>query len=523
MGIIVSPGVYTTERDFSLYVPELATSVYGIVTTASRGPLDEVTLITDEGSLIKQFGPPYYNDTYHYGLFAAQRYLRFGRQLKVVRVGTYATQVTDQTVLHQAAGSTALTVAVPDDVGYGTWANSISFKVEQGTDYTALAPTYKITVRWGTYTVEVFDRLVLGSANAADNNYIETRINGVSEYISVTDAETYTTLLATDPDTPTWYTFSGGADGAPADDSDVIGVAGSPPLSTPTGLQCFADGESVDVNILGVPGRGDRTIVAALETLCETRGDCLGLVDIPSGKTVQQAVAWSNGSGGGLTDPTASLNSSYLALYYPWVTVYDSWSDAEVAIPPQGHVAGVMAYTDFTTEPWYAPAGLNRALLADVLSVEHSATQGERDYMYGSDNVVNPICDYQGQGYTIWGQKTAQRAPSSLDRINVRRMMLYLRKIIATAVRYLIFEPNDRFTWEQFKILVRPTLRAIRARRGLYDFRVVCDDTTNTSDVIAKNEMRARILLQPTKTAEMISVEFTLLPTGVSFDEFPVG
>lgn len=503
--IIVSPGVYARERDFSLYVPTLATSIYGIVTSASKGPLNQVTLITDESSLIRTFGPP---SLEHLGLYAAQRYLRFGRQLKVVRVSTYAVAAGDLTFAKTADGT--LVFSIPDDVGPGSWANGLQVKIEDGTD----DGTFKVSIiDEDGYTLEPYDLLLIGSDNAADPNYIETRMAG-SLYVSVDDTGTGTDIAGST------QTFADGDDGAPADDSDIIGVVGSPPVVPATGLQLFANPETVDVNMVGVPGHTEDSIRAAIQTLCVARGDCFGLIDIPSGKNVQQAVAWTNGTGGGADDPTAAINSSYLACYYPWLTVYDSYSDSEVEIPPQGHVAGVLAYTDYVADPWWAGAGLNRALLVDVLSIEHSAAQGERDYMYGGNNVVNPIINYVGQGFVVWGNKTMSRASTALNRLNVRRLLLYMRKVIATAVRYLVFEPNDEITWQRFVNLVTPICRAIKSRRGLYDFRVICDETTNTPDRLNNNEMYGRILLQPTKTAEMIQIDFTLLPSGASFEEF---
>ena len=514
--VIVSPGVYTREIDYSLYAPQLATSVFGIITTASKGPINQLTLVTDVGTLIGTFGYPSAN---HLGLFAAQQYLNFGRQLWVVRVGTYYVFADDQLVNSDAtdpAGvGVALTIGIPEDIGPGSWANYVRVVIATGSQ----TGTYRLSVqeqdRYGNWQArEVYDRLRVGAAYTANVNYISTRINGVSGYIMVTPDTTYSTL------TTGTYTFSGGLDGDPVDDSDVIGVAGSPPVIPSTGLQLFANPETVDVNLLAVPGRRDNTIIQALIALCEARSDCMCLIDAPYGMSVQQIVDWHNGNGGGLLDPTAALNSSYAALYYPWLKVYDSYNDTEVWIPPCGHVAGVMAYTDFVADPWWAPAGLNRGLLRNVLDIEHSATQGERDYMYGSDNCVNPICEYQGQGYSIWGQKTLQKATTALDRINVRRLLLYMRKVVATAVRYLVSEPNDEDTWSWFVNLVEPVCRVIKSQRGLYDFRVICDATTNTPELRDRNEMRGRVLIQPTKTAEMISVDFVLIPTGASFEEY---
>jgi hypothetical protein len=502
---VVSPGVYAVERDFSLYAPALATSIFGIVTTASKGPVNELTFVTDEGTLVGLFGLP---SVSHMGLYAAQRYLRRGRQLWVVRVATYDREA-DPLVVKDGTGAVDTLSFSPNSSG--SWANTISITISAG----MVAGTHKVVIRDGLYTAEVFDRLLVGAAHVGSPNYITTRINGVSDYVTVSVLDTAPTTLLVGT-----QTFSGGLDGAPADTSDVIGVSGSPPVVPATGLQLFRNPETLDINLIAVPGYSQKEVVAELIDICATRGDCMTLLEVPYGKSVQQAVEWHNGVGGGLDDPTGALNSSYAALYYPWAKVYDSNQDSEAWISPVGHAAAVIAYTDYVADPWWAPAGFNRGLLPDVLEIEHSPTQGERDYMYGGGNAINPIVNFSGQGFVIWGQRTLQRATTSLDRINVRRLLLYMRKVIATAVRYLVFEPNDEATWQRFVDLVEPVCLAIQGRRGLYGFKVICDSTTNTPEVIARNEMRGKILIQPTHAAEMIVTEFVLLPTGASFEEF---
>lgn len=500
--IIVSPGVYTREIDLSLYVPALATSVFGIVTTASKGPVDEVTLITDEASLVSTFGIP---GPDHLGLYAAIRYLHQGCQLKVVRVANY-----DQTAEGNIrnALNTANAVAMTA-LSSGSWGNDTSVLVTAGAD----AGTYKLVVLSDSVTAEVYDLIKVGAANVDDVNYIETRINGVSDYISVVaDTAEADLYLGT-------ASLSGGDDGAPALEADYVGIIGSPPVIPATGLQLFANPESLDVNIIAAPGIAYDGVVNAMITLCEDRADCIALIDVPYGKTVKQAVAWTNGTGGGADEPTAALNTSYAAAFYPWVQVYDGYNDADVWIPPSGHVAGAIAYTDYVADPWWAMAGLNRGLLRDVLQVEHSATQGERDYMYANGNALNPIINYAGQGIVIWGQRTLQRAPTALDRINVRRLLLYMRKGIATAVRYLLFEPNDDVTWARFRLLVGPVMEEIKGRRGITEYQVICDSTTNTEQVIARNELRGKIMFIPTKTAEMITVDFVILNNQAQFSE----
>lgn len=501
--IIVSPGTYTREVDDSLYIPQLATAIFGAVGTASKGPVDEVTLITDEAALLQTFGEP---SADHLAIYAAIRYLRKGRQLKFVRVAHYDLSA-DGSIQNAADTVSAATI---EAVSSGTWGNNLSLIVATGTD----AGTYKISVLESGQVVEVYD--LLSASDSTSDNYVETRINGVSTKVTVTMVAGQTDFKVS----TTAVTLTGGDDGEGVSAADYIGTAGTPPTVPATGLQLFANPEVIDVNIVAVPGIGIASVVAAAVTLCEGRKDAIALIDVPYGKTVQEAVAWLNGTGGGVDDPAAAINSSYAAAYYPWVQIYDGSSQANVWVPPSGHVAGVMAYTDYIQDPWGAPAGPTRGLLSDALDIEHSASQGERDYMYSNGNVLNPIINYSGRGIMVFGQRTTQRAATALDRINVRRMLLYLRKAIATATVDLVFEPNDEDTWADFRNLVTPLLSDIQARRGIDEYQVICDETTNTTAVKARNQLIGKILLVPTKTAEMIQVDFVILNNEAQFSEF---
>ena len=504
MPVLVSPGVYVSERDFSLYAPELATSIFGIVITASKGPTDELTLVTDVGTLEGIFGPPKLT---HYGIYAAQKYLSEGRRLWVVRVAHYDVTAGDITIRNEAEAVDTLAIRPTSS---GSWFNDVSIL----TRASAVAGRYTLVVLLNALVIEKYENLLLGAAHVADQNYITTRINGVSPTITVEILDDTQTTLEADT-----FEFDDGEDGAPADDSDIIGSIGDPPTIPSTGLCLFENPETLDLNLLAVPGVASIDVINKIISVCESRGDCMGILAVPFGKTVQEAVNWHNGDGGGGDDPAAALNTSYASLHYPWLQIYDSLEDQTFWVGQEGHIAAVIAHTDYVADPWHAPAGLERGMLRDVRDIEHSPTQGERDYMYGPGNNVNPVINLAGQGFVVWGQKTLQRTPTALDRINVRRMLLYMRKIIATAARTLLFRPNDARTWRAFTRLVAPVCNDIQSRRGIYAFRVICDETTNTPVRINRNEMHGRILIQPTKTAEIIHIEFTLLPSGASFEE----
>lgn len=312
-----------------------------------------------------------------------------------------------------------------------------------------------------------------------------------------------------------YKTLSGGDDGLTGlTDADFIGITTG---VVQTGLQAFRNPETIDINLLLVPGVTSPSVINEMLVICEERGDCMAIIDVPDNYSVQQAVDWHNGQGA--FSDHQSFSSSYGAMYYGWLKVYDAYNAVEVWTPPSGHAAGVYAYTDFIAETWFAPAGFNRAHLVQALDVRYSPQQGERDFMYGNQNALNPVVKFPKDGITIWGQRTLQRAPTALDRINVRRLLLYMRKVVATAVKYLTFEPNDEFTWRQFNLLVDPFCQQVKSRRGIYDFAVICDHTTNTPDLIDQNIMTGRIYLKPTKTAEIINVDFVLTSTGARFED----
>jgi len=506
--IVLSPGAYWRELDYSNYVRMLSTSSFGIVTTAAKGPVNAMTLITDEPSYVRTFGKP---SLAHLGGLSAIRYLRKGTQLKVVRVAHYDAAAS---VVVQDAGLTGTALAFTADTS-GSWANTVQIVISAS----VVSGAYRIVITDQGAVAEVYDQIRVGAAYVSDRNYVGKWINGDttykypgSSYVSVAPDTTKTTLR-----TGT-YALVGGDDGAGVSASEIIGAGGSPPLIPPTGLQIFRQSETIDINLLAAPGQSDPSVVTELIDIAATRADCMSLIDPPDYLTVQEVVDWHNGVYAG--GPAVALNSSYAATYHPWVQVHDGYADADVWIPPSGHVAGVYAYTDYIADPWFNPAGLNRGMLTDVLDVRYSPNQGDRDYMLGGGNCVNPIVNFTGIGPAVWGQQTLARASTALDRVNVRRMLLYLEKSIATSVRYLVHEPDDRFTWLRFIRMVEPVCEMILRRRGIEDYRVICDETTNTPDARDRSEMIGNVLIKPQKGAEKIIVNYVLLSAAAQFEEF---
>jgi len=311
--------------------------------------------------------------------------------------------------------------------------------------------------------------------------------------------------------------FSGMANGIPEDaslsselDSAIIGNP-----ATGTGIYSFDDPDRFDISLLAIPGNSSGSVIAAGLQFCERRGDCLYVVDPPFGLRPQQVVDWHNGIL--LSDLTNSLNSSYGALYYSWIKVFDQFNGGEIFIPPSGHVMSVFARTARVAEQWFAPAGLNRGKLITALDIEYNPTIGERDLLYGFNNAVNPLVNFFQDGITVWGQRTLQRLDSALDRVNVRMLLIFLKKALTRLCRRFIFEPNDEFLWAQVKNIINPFLGDIASRRGLTAFKTIVDETNNTPERIDRSELWISILLKPTRAAEFVVLNLAVLRTDAGF------
>jgi uncharacterized protein len=392
----------------------------------------------------------------------------------------------------------------------------------------ALTGARKVIVRLDGIQVEVYDKLSAdGLANAYD---LLTAINSgtpdgafpASAYVDATELNAAGGEIALGT-----FTLTAGLNGDDWVASDVIGAVTA---GVSTGLQLFANADVYPITILATPGISYASVIAEGLSLCSTRGDCLFIADAPKGLAPEDAVKWHNGDNSitATVDQelrteanSTTFNSSYGALYYPFVKIADKFgSNAEILVPPSGMAIRTLGYTDRVAEPWFAPAGPNRTQAADILDVEFQSDQGTRDLMQVSGNNLNPITKTAGIGIEILGQKTLLRTPSALDRINVRRLMLLIEKTIARSVRFLTFEPNDPIMWRRFINLVSPLLDDIKAKRGIVDFRVIADSSTNTATLINQNTFSGKVLLVPTKAAERLIIGFTLLPQGASFEEF---
>lgn len=301
------------------------------------------------------------------------------------------------------------------------------------------------------------------------------------------------------------------AGGTNGDDDPTTSLIGDASVEPKTGMQALDD-PLLNVGIALVPGIYTEAVQNALITLAESTQSFLSLVAPPLAiGTVQDAIDWSNGKSSSTAGSrTSAINSSYAAIYWPHVKTYSTFDSKDRFLDPAIFAARQMAFTDTVADSWFAPAGFRRGRLTKPTEVEVKLNQGDRDSLYSGGNVINPIVNFAQRGITIFGQRTAQREPSALDRINVRRLMIYVRKVILAASQRFVFEPNDEFTWSQIEGVVNPFLDDIRRRRGITEFKVICDETVNTPVRVDRNELWTKVLIKPTKTAEILIFELNL-------------
>jgi len=275
-------------------------------------------------------------------------------------------------------------------------------------------------------------------------------------------------------------------------------------------LTLLSNTDYYDINMVLTPGLLDSlhsAVTTEVRSLAETRQDTFYVMDSNEIDATDSAVV----------SQVNTIDSNYTATYWPWVRINNPSNNVPLWVPPSVVVPGALAFNDAIAAPWYAPAGLTRGGLTSVSDTYQNLSQARRDTLY--EGRINPIANFPNEGIVIWGQKTLQARPSALDRVNVRRLLITVKKFIASSTRYLVFEPNTNATRNRFLAIVNPYLEQVRAEQGLYAFRVVMDGTNNTSDLIDQNILYGQLFLQPTRTAEFIILDFNIQPTGASFPE----
>jgi phage tail sheath protein FI len=273
-------------------------------------------------------------------------------------------------------------------------------------------------------------------------------------------------------------------------------------------VNAISNADEYDINMVVTPGivrRLHTAVTTDVLDMVEARQDAFYIADLTAvTDTISQ-----------VTTQASAVDSNYIGSYYPWVKTVDTNTNKLISVPPSVLMPAVFAANDAIAAEWFAPAGLNRGGIVGAVSVLNRLTHSERDTLY--ENKVNPIATFPGQGIVAFGQKTLQDRASALDRINVRRLLITVKKFVASTSRYLVFEQNTATTRGRFINTVQPYLEGIQQRQGLYAFKVVMDETNNTPDVVDRNILAGQIFLQPAKTAEFIVIDFNILPTGASF------
>jgi phage tail sheath protein FI len=555
MAFQLSPGVNVSEVDLTTVVPSVATTVGGFAGNFNWGPVDEIVTINNEVQLVERFGKPDSNTFTSF--FTAANFLSYGSDLRLIRsAGSTANNATtsgtpvridNRTDYEQnhSSGSASIVFAAkyPGSLGNGlkvsmcdsntelfaTWqyasefssqANTSSYAASKGSAFDELHVVVIDTVGniSGTANTVLEKFGYVSKAGDAKNedgstNYYAEVLNTRSKYIwwlghpsGMTDfgftAANTAAGAGFDILTSTDYVLSGGIDASPS--------AGN----LANTYSAFDNPDSVDVSlIMGGSLTGD-TVPDSLIALAESRKDCLIFLSPELNDVV-------NNSGNEVTDILSLRNSftssSFAVMDSGWKYQYDKYNDVYRWIPLNGDTAGLCARTDLERDPWFSPAGFNRGQIKNVVKLAWNPTKSERDSLYKAG--VNPIVTFPGEGTVLYGDKTLLSRPSAFDRINVRRLFIVLEKAIARAARSSLFEFNDEFTRSQFVNLVEPFLRDVQGRRGIFDYRVVCDTTNNTPEVIDRNEFVGDIYIKPARSINFIQLNFVAVRTGVSFNE----
>ncbi len=420
----------------------------------------------------------------------------------------------------------SLRVSIADANTFSTWQYANNFNATPGTSSYASARNgsndelHVVVVdadgNWTGQAGTVLEKFsFLSKASDSKNsdqstNYYKDVIRNQSKYIWVIDHPTGTTNWGTTVASKTFNsltanvtaTLSGGASG------DSVSLA-----NIQSGYSLFENDELYDVSLIPMGPTTDVGVVNTVIGIAESRRDCIVFASPPYADIVN-----TTGQAAKVVTYRNSLtSSSFAVLDTGWKYQYDRYNDKYRYIPLNGDIAGLAARTDFVADPWFSPAGYNRGVIKNVVKLAYSPSKTDRDTLYKSG--ANPVVTFPGQGTVLFGDKTLLARPSAFDRINVRRLFIVLEKAISTASKFQLFEFNDPFTRAQFRNLVEPFLRDVQGRRGITDFRVICDESNNTAEVIDRNEFVADIYIKPARSINFIQLNFVATRSGVSFEE----
>jgi hypothetical protein len=577
----LSPAVVTREIDLTGIVPNVGTTTGVFVGNYRWGPVDKPTLVDNEARLVSLFATPDTNNSVDF--HTAAHFTKYSNQLLNIRAVTSVAKNAYHTDAGFASGRTARLVKnntdfdnqrsamdsdlhgfvgkYPGSLGnslqvqlcsydvgdsaFTGWSLRTSFDAAPGTsaylagkngsnDEVHVAVVDQDGLFSGTKgeVLETFPFLSLArDAKNADGstNYVADVLNNQSKYVWLVDAANI------DSD----YSAAGaGTDAADSGDNyaliasaqgvktiSMVNGVNSGALGTSeyaTAFDLIEDVDTYNVDFLIAPpvtatsgaNTTADTIITDLNNIAATtRKDCVVVASPPKASVINTTTPVDD------TVTFANLlpSSSYLFLDNNYIKVFDKYNDEYINIPANSSTAGLMAQSDQETAPWYSPAGLRRGQYFGAVDIAHSPTKAQRDTLYRAN--VNPIANIPGAGITLFGDKTMLRRPSAFDRINVRRLFLTLERAIARAAKSVLFEFNDEFTRAEFVNIVEPFLREVKGRRGITDFRVVCDETNNTAEIIDRNEFIATIFIKPARSINYITLNFVAVRTGVDFEE----
>lgn len=574
MASLLSPGVLTREIDLTTVVPAGASTEGGISLYTSWGPSDRLVLLTSEKDLVESFGKP--SDDNAASWFTAKNFLSYSNSLYVSRALDLTSAMNASLLgapLIDFGGGLNAPVRNIDEVERysdptetviarypGKAGNSLKFWMVDSSSFTGsvyeneftsgapdLDEMHILVIDDGGYFTgikgtilekyEFLSKVSDGKFRDGSSSYYKEVVNNSSKYVAVLNdfsvagqatqaigkkfdevlSETAAGLslggtlgvVPTDWDLPQIDTvLSGGVDGnmdSSVGTADII-----------TGLELFKDDELVDVSFL-LGANGETVIANELLDIASSRKDCLAVISPSKNSVVNQASpflsvqAYRNGLNlGGLKD----LKSSYIVMDDNWKYQFDKYNNVNRWVPCNGDTAGLMAETDLERALWFSPGGRS---LKNVIKLAWKSKRSERDILYPLG--VNSITTFPGEGAILYGDRTMLKRPSAFDRINVRRLFIYLRKVIARASRSLLFEQNTEYTRRRFISIVEPILKEIQGRQGITDFRVVCDSTNNTGDIIDQNRFIGDIYIKPARSINFIELNFVAVRTDVEFSE----
>ncbi len=558
MAFQVSPGVNVSEIDLTTVVPSVSTSTGAIAGAFQWGPIDLLRQISSEDQLVEVYGKP--DSTTALTFFTAANFLAYSNSMFVSRAD--AETLNSALALNVASGSFTANVKVKSEDHYfssfftaansnilfaarypGALGNSLKVAVCANANATAFsswayAPYFDAAPGTSTWVAanhksDANDEMHIaivdedGLFSGTPNTVIERFANiskatnakgesGESLYYRDVLYVNSRYVYAMGPNNSTWGVAANASHAFAGENLDGVSfIRGTDAVPTDGNVQTayaqFASTDNVDISLV-MTANASAVLAANVISLAVGREDCVAFVS-PLLANVQAA------------DPVSSIvnyrnsltSTSYAVMDSAWKYQYDKYNDLYRWIPANGDVAGLCARTDQDRDPWFSPAGFNRGQLKNVIKLAFNPNQAQRDTLYKAG--VNPIVAFPGEGTVLFGDKTLQAKPSAFDRINVRRLFIVLEKAIARAARASLFEFNDEFTRAQFVNLVEPFLRLVQGRRGIYDFRVVCDDTNNTPEVIDRNEFIGDIYIKPAKSINFIQLNFVAVRTGVAFDE----